>query len=614
VTALPIFVPDLVAVAALSVLAYVVGRGLTVRLGFASIAEAIALSITLGLGTLATLTFVLGLLGLLGLLHRLAIGAFLLAALVICGSGLPARSALVSVARAIRGKPVFVVLGGLAVLAVAAPLVTLALYPPLASDATSFHLAMSKLYIAAGRVQPTPYLRYPVFPMVNEMLFTLMLRFAGDVAAQLVQCLAMLLVALLLYAWGDALRSPAAGLWAAALWIGNPLVVNFGTVAFIDAGLTLFVVASVYSFFKWIEPGASRGWLFLSGVFAGFAAGSKYSALFFVAVFGLAVVYRGVRERRWAPVLTFGLAAGLVAAPWYVYNAVQTGNPVFPFFGRLFSYGPWNAEDLAGQVGEMRLYGVGWSPGDLLRLPWNLASRPEAFHMEAPISPVYRWLLPVVLVIGALTSRLRGVLAVTLGYVVFWFFSVQVGRYLFPVLPLLSLLTALTVDRLIGLTRMRFGRLTGAVLALLVAGLLVFPGWSFAVQRMRERGPLPDTVAFRHAYFTHWLPSYPAYRLLNERRGSRYRLYQYPDEAMAYFADGTFMGDWFGPARYPPIMRSLRDGHALYAELKRFGADHFLVWLNRYGGNETLPSDDFFREHFKPLYVKGPIALFEIVD
>jgi 4-amino-4-deoxy-L-arabinose transferase-like glycosyltransferase len=607
VSALPIFVPDLLAVAALGLFAYVVGRSMTVRQPFASAAEAIALSITLGLGALATLTFALGL---LGLLQRWAVGAFLLSALVISGSALRGRSARFALGDAIRGQPVLVVL---VVLVVAVPLVTLALYPPLASDATSLHLAMPKLHIAAERVQITPYLRYPVFPLVNEMLFALMLLFAGDVGAQLVQCLMMLLVGLLLYAWGDTAGSPAGGLWAAAIWLGSPLVVNFGTVAFIDSGLTLFVVASAYSFFKWMGQGTSRSWLVLCGVFAGFAAGSKYSALFFVALFGLAVAYCGVRERRWAPVLTFGLAAALVAGPWYVYNAVQTGNPVFPFFGQLLSYGPWNAADLAGQMGEMRSYGVGRSAGDLLRLPWNMASNPAAFHMEAPLSPSL-WLLPIMLVVGALTKPLRGILVVTLSYVVFWFLSIQVARYLFPVLPLLSLLTALTVDRLVGMTRLRFGRLTGTILALLVAGALVFPGWSFAVKRMRELGPLPTTRAARHAFLTRLIPSYPAYRLLNERRGSGYRLYQLLDEAMAYFADGTFMGDWFGPARYPPIVQALHDGRALHAELKRLGADHFLIWINKYGSGEKPPADEFFRAHFRPIYVNGPIMLFEIAE
>ena len=85
-TALPIFVPDLLAVTVLTVLAYAVGRHLTMRLPFGSAAESIALSITLGLGTLATLTFALGL---FGLLQRWAVGAFLLAVLVVCWPAVP---------------------------------------------------------------------------------------------------------------------------------------------------------------------------------------------------------------------------------------------------------------------------------------------------------------------------------------------------------------------------------------------------------------------------------------------------------------------------------------------------------------------------------------------
>ena len=52
----------------------------------------------------------------------------------------------------------------------------------------------------------------------------------------------------------------------------------------------------------------------------------------------------------------------------------------------------------------------------------------------------------------------------------------------------------------------------------------------------------------------------------------------------------------------------------LHAELKRLGADHFLIWSHKYGGDEKPPSDEFFTSHFKPLHVQGPIALFEILD
>jgi hypothetical protein len=611
VTALPIFIPDLLAVGALTLIAYVVGRQLAASLTFDSAAESIALCITLGLGTLAMFAFVLGL---CGLLQRWAVAAFLVATPAICWRALPGRASALAVTAAMRRRPIVAVLVGVSAVTVAFPMVMLALYPPQAGDATAWHLAIPKLHVAAGRVYPTPYLRYPVFPLANEMLFALMLLYAGDLGAQLVQCLAMLLVALIVFAWGRALGSSTTGLWAAALWLGSPLVVVFGTIAFIDAGLTLFVVASAYCFFKGLRPDVSRGWLVLSGGFVGFAAGSKYSALFFVATFGLAVACVSVWRRRWAPLLSFGLPAVVAAAPWYAYNAVATGNPVFPFFNLVFPTGLWSAEDVTGLMTFMRQFGVGRSVGDFLRLPWDLASRPKAFHSEAPLSPVFRWLLPVTLIVGALRPRLRGIVAVTIAFVVFWFLTWQVARYLFPVLPLLSLLTAITIVQLLGLIPLRIGGAGKAVVVLVVAGLLVFPGWWFALERLRALGPVPTTRAARDGHLAFWAPSYPAYALLNARHGSGYRLYQLLDEQMAYFADGTFMGDWFGPGRYTPVFRALHDGRALHAELRRLRADHFLIWSNKYGKGEKPPADEFFRTHFKPLWSSGPIALYEIAD
>ncbi len=125
---------------------------------------------------------------------------------------------------------------------------------------------------------------------------------------------------------------------------------------------------------------------------------------------------------------------------------------------------------------------------------------------------------------------------------------------------------------------------------------------------------MPTTVAARDVYLARWSPSYPAYRLLNERKGHAYRLYQLYDEGMAYFADGVSMGDWFGPARYSRVAPALGDARALHRELGRLGADHFLVWLNRYGGGASLPADDFFRRHFRLLYASGPVSLYELRD
>lgn len=79
---------------------------------------------------------------------------------------------------------------------------------------------------------------------------------------------------------------------------------------------------------------------------------------------------------------------------------------------------------------------------------------------------------------------------------------------------------------------------------------------------------------------------------------------------MAYFVDGTYMGDYFGPARYDRIWRTLTDGQSLYNELKTMNVDYFLV--NDIRQKIQLPQDDFFRTHFKPLYDTANVHLFEV--
>ena len=125
-------------------------------------------------------------------------------------------------------------------------------------------------------------------------------------------------------------------------------------------------------------------------------------------------------------------------------------------------------------------------------------------------------------------------------------------------------------------------------------------------------GPPPATAANRDAFLTARLPSYPAYQLLNAKNGENYRVYALFDENMAYFADGVFMGDWFGPARYASIIPALSDSHQLYLELKRLDAQYFLVQGNREFAY-SMPDDIFFREKFKKIYDNNGVLLFEIV-
>jgi hypothetical protein len=156
-------------------------------------------------------------------------------------------------------------------------------YPPTAFDATFYHLPYARTFVDSGRLVFASGLRYPVFPQLNEMLFTVMLLVSDDVSGQLVQTFAALLTAMILISWGLRARTPTVGWLAAALWLGSPIVVYFSSTACIEYGFALFVTAGLWASERWREH-QEREWLVLAAAFAGFAAATKYLGLLAVAL------------------------------------------------------------------------------------------------------------------------------------------------------------------------------------------------------------------------------------------------------------------------------------------------------------------------------------------
>ncbi|MDQ5824243.1 MAG: glycosyltransferase family 39 protein [Chloroflexota bacterium] len=271
---------------------YVLGRRLTYSVAYGSTWDEIAFSTGLGLGCTSYVVLALGFLGFL-YVHVVMLVLLCLQLLSYkVWYDLAGR-----VVRALRDKQRFLrrLAWTVAAIALLTPIWVLPLYPPTNYDATVYHLAVAKQYIQDHRITLAEYLRYPLIPQTNEMLFALAL-FYDDITAQLVQFLMMLLIAVTIYAAGSRMFSPRVGLWSAGLWLANPLVLWLGASALIDIGLAMFVCLAAYALLLWIESN-DRKWLVLSGVFTGFSAASKHNALFFLGAFSLVVAYVGLRRR-----------------------------------------------------------------------------------------------------------------------------------------------------------------------------------------------------------------------------------------------------------------------------------------------------------------------------
>lgn len=604
------------AIGMIAVVSYLLGRRLTRRLSYHSLWEEISFSVAIGLGFIAYLTM---LLGLIGLLYSWLMILLLLIAVFICSplsDFLHFRGNLIlewfdGLRKTNRSSLVL----ALVMSVLSLPIWLLPLYPPTAWDSTEYHLASAKIYVQNHQILLTPYLRFPVFPQTNQMLFTISLQLYDDVTAQLIQFLMMIMLAMAVIAFGQRLYSQGAGWWSAAILLQSPLVLWLGSVAYIDMGLMLFVTMSVYAFWNWFKL-RTQGWLILSGVLCGLAIGTKYTALFFLLGLGLIALYRSLKDRRYQPVAIFTLLAVLVPLPWFIRNFYYTRNPVFPFFyemfGHLFGYGLWKPEHFQGIFEDFSNYGFGRSLKSLIMLPWHIVSDWKGFGMEAQMSPIY-FLVPFLLFIpGIVAPRLRLLLGLGVAYLLFWFFGVQAGRYVMPALPLLSLAAGITLNRLLLRPNLLRKYVNFKVATALGAIILISPGWIWAVRRVRERGYIPVAQKQRFDYLVQRLPSYPAYRFLNDLKGRDYTVYAIPDERMAYFADGIFMGDHFGLARYSLIIEKLDDTAALYEALRSLNVGYFLI------RNELamahLKQDETFRRYFKLVFSREEFLLFELAE
>lgn len=560
-----------------------------------------AFAATLGLAALAHLGLLLGFAGLLRplpvLLLVLAVGA-----------------AVVRLARA-PSPGALSWKWGLLGAAALAPSFVLALYPPTGFDATMYHLPFARAFAATGGVPFLPDLRFPVFPQANEMLFAMALLFAPDIATHLVQWLLTLITAAWIWSWArEAWGRPAAGLLAAAVFLGNPLVAHLATSAYVEAGLTLFVTAALAAFRRWRHSG-ERGWLAAGAFFAATAADVKYLGLFFVGVLGLAIL-AGRRpspafRARCAAALLFGGIALATLAPWYGRLWATTGNPLFPFFPKVFGTTAWSPRLFQG----LHSWVGGATPGTgnpaavmgsrlvrTVRLPWDLVAERDRYGRQPPLSPVYLAALPLALWAARRDPRLRRLLGLAGLYAFLCLGLPADSRYLVPVLPLVSLAAA---GAMLPLVRHRWS----AGLAL----VCLLPGWLYPAYRMLRQGPPPLSPLQREAYLGRQLPLYPAVAYLNRAAGSGYTAFALNAENLPYYAQGRWLGDWTGRVRFDHVLADLRGPEDLHHRLTALGADHF-VWPRTSMLVLPLDEDASFRRWFQPVYADAHARVYRLVS
>lgn len=453
-------------------------------------------------------------------------------------------------------------------------------------DTLAYHLAVPKLWIAAGKIGYVPYIHHSNFPFTVDLLYVWGLRWGGESGAKAFQLGFLLIGALLVFGLARQRYGQRAGLWGAVAFVTVPVILWESGSAYIDVAHGLYAGGGIV-LAAWAASDAERRRLIVpAGLLLGFAAGTKYTGLQTIAALGLVLVLAGLARKQFADGFKQAAIAGglavLVASPWFVKNVVNTGNPVYPFFYERLGGHDWDQRRADIYRNEQQTFGVGRNgdkrdPTAIGHAIFGLAYQPGRFvnprqdlGMGTPLGAVGLAMMAGLLLwpLAGRIGRFEGVLLGTVGVsLAMWFFLSQQSRYIVPLaVPLAVLVGGATALR--GFAQMAMGAvgLQAAYTLWLVQGQLVVPKVQVVLGKV-------DATEYRKAS----IPFFEASQAINQEvKGGKVALY---DEVFGFLLDVPYF--WANPAHSTVIpYDGMKTADDYVQEMKKLGFTHVYVSLS----------------------------------
>lgn len=532
----------------------------------------LAVRAVLGFGAIGSVTM---LVGWVGGFERLPILAVVLIAVAAIGwrrSGLPKVADTVPI--------VAVVCAALLLLRVPA-----ALAPSDANDwdTLSHQLAMARIWLDSGRLDYIPFMPHSNVPGAVNMLYLWGLWAGDQSAAKMLTVLFLALAALAVAAIGGARYGRAAAAWAGVATLASPVLLWEAGTAYVDIPHGVWTALAVLAFasaYATDEDQDAKPWLLLGGWVMGFALASKYVALPIAGVLLVGMLWLAVRRRALVRQVVVAIAlATLVALPWYARNAVNTGNPFYPFLYSVFDGRNWSDENAAAFRAEQSQFGIGVRPGGgvnpaaLGGAITGLALQPDRqINRASPFGATGAVFLlaPLLWAFSGRGRRFeRTLLLVLLLSLVAWFFMTQQSRYLTGLVLVSSVLAG-------GAVTLRYRPLMITAISLQVV-------WCFALSGYVNPDDLAAQVAVstgevtREEYLSVRFDFWPGVQAINSLDdGAKVALY---DEVRGFYLTHDYF--WANPQHSTMIpYESIGSGAELVERLRAQGTTHVYVHLS----------------------------------
>lgn len=494
-----------------------------------------------------------------------------------------------------------------AIAAVALVHFVVALMPEVGHDALATHLFVPSQLASRHQwgFDVTTYV-WAAMPMLGGWIYAIAYMLGGETSSRLINvCFIFVLgwlVRDMVRAWGNGQKS-GAGL-AVLLFLSTPLTFTVSSSLFIESVWSAFVVAGTVTVLRIgsLEDDQAMK-LPLAGLLFGFASAAK--AVTFMFLPGVFLILM-VRVKTWfkrntALGLIIGVGFFLLLGAWpYAVSWKLTGNPVFPFFNKIFQSPLWPMENLIPST---------FSKG----LTWDVLYR-VTFHTEEYLEGYagaagFQWLMllvPVALAVSLTANRrAMALLLVCILSVILTFQSQNYLRYVFPASAMLCAVVGIGISSGLPTIRFSINMWASTAVACILLNVAFFNSGAFY-------GDFPLKSIFsqsqRDQYLARRLPMRKAVQLVNALNTEKNPVAVFGHPLTAGLSSDALYANWYNHL-FQKAINSIRSAQD-FAELLNTKNAEYIIFDKYWKG--AKPQKNILQEITNPIAEFGPIAVCKV--
>ncbi len=394
--------------------------------------------------------------------------------------------------------------------------------PPTAWDTIAYHYAIPQIYKDFKSITYIPFMYHSNWPQGIEMFFSFGLTAFNDYTANGMAYMFSFMLVMVAYLVGKELKSEETGILTAALTVALPIFKAQATNGQVENGLAFYELSALYCLMLWAKDKKMK-LIIICGVLTGAAASVKILGGFVIVLFPVMVLISDItygthkRKLYFKEAFILGMTAALVCCLWYIKSWVEAGNPVWPFAYSIFGGKNWSLEQAIYRKEYYTAYGAGIGLVQLLILPYTLIFSKNMDGYVGNNVLLYLALAPYLLIsLFKKTSKNAGfVFQFFIIFIVFWFSSAQLVRFLLPGFVALTALNAVVILNVLSVKETHISKkiMQGLIFVFVIFLML----YSFPARKMLDLSEIKSFIGRldRDAYLSSQVDSYQLMHRIN---------------------------------------------------------------------------------------------------